>query len=116
MICIVCPIGCKMTILEDSSQESGLKVIGNKCPRGVDYAVRELTNPTRPLTTTVNIKNGLLNRLPVRTDKDIPKEKIFEVLNEISKIEVKAPIKAKDLILSNVLGTGANVIASRSMD
>lgn len=104
-----------MTILEDISQESGLKVIGNKCPRGLDYAVRELTNPTRPLTTTVNIQNGLLNRLPVRTDKDIPKEKIFEVLNEISKIEVKAPIKAKDVILSNVLGTGANIIASRSM-
>lgn len=116
MVCIVCPIGCKMTIFEDASEKSGFKVMGNKCPRGVDYGVREMTNPTRPITTTVKIKNGLLNRLPVRTNKDIPKEMIFEVMKEISKIEISAPIKAKSVIVSNILGTGADIIASRSMD
>jgi len=116
MVCIVCPIGCKMTIVEDVSEQSGFKVTGNKCPRGVDYGVREMTNPTRPITTTVKIQNGILNRLPVRTNKDIPKEMIFEVMKEISKIEISAPIKAKSVIVSNILGTGADIIASRSMD
>ncbi|NLM03547.1 MAG: DUF1667 domain-containing protein [Clostridiales bacterium] len=115
MICIVCPVGCHLTVHEDTTAESGYRVEGNQCPRGAVYGVKEVTNPTRVVTSTVKIKNGLLPRLPVKTDGDIPKELIDECMKVINSVEVEAPIKVGDVIISNVLDTGVDIIASRSM-
>ena len=116
MICIVCPTGCRIKVTEDNSLEAGYKVEGNKCKRGITYGVKEMTNPTRMLPTTVVINNAFLNRLPVRTDVAIPKTLIFECMDVINKVEVDAPIKMGDIIISNILDTGANIIATRSMN
>ena len=115
MVCIVCPVGCHMKISEDSNSETGYKVEGANCKRGPVYGVKELSNPTRLLTSTVKIKGGILPRIPVRTDSEIPKDKIFEVMQIINKIELIAPVKMGDILASNILGLGVNIISSRSV-
>ncbi|KGG80942.1 molybdopterin oxidoreductase [Caloranaerobacter azorensis H53214] len=115
MICIVCPIGCHLEIEKDEKSSLGFKVTGNQCKRGQEYAIEEITNPKRILTSTVKIKNAHLSRLPVRTNKPVPKDKIFECMKEINKVEVTAPIRVGDVIIKNILGTGADVLASRDM-
>ncbi|WIF93934.1 DUF1667 domain-containing protein [Caminicella sporogenes] len=112
MVCIVCPLGCRLTVTKNDDEYT---VDGNKCNRGKEYAVKEMTNPTRVLTTTVRIKDGLLNRIPVKTNKPVPKDKIFECMQIINSIEVQAPIKMGEVIIKDILGTGADVVASRSI-
>jgi CxxC motif-containing protein len=90
-------------------------VTGNKCPRGVDYAIKEMTNPTRMVTSTVKIKGGLLPRIPVRTSKPIPKEMIFKCMEVLNDVEVNRPVKAGDVIIKNIFDLDVDIIASRSM-
>jgi len=116
MICIVCPMGCRMTVTEDKSEPEGYKIEGNTCKRGYKYAVDEKKNPTRIITSTVKINNGILNRLPVKTNKVISKKLIFECMDEINKVQVEAPINLGDVIIKNILNTGIDIVATRSMD
>ena len=111
MVCIVCPVGCRISVDEDRDYE----VTGNKCPKGASYGKKELTFPTRTITSTVKIKNAIHNRLPVKTSSEIPKNMIFDIMRELNKIEVVSPIKVGDVILENVLNTGVNIVASRDM-
>ena len=101
LICIKCPRGCEITINGDS-------ITGNACPRGLEYAKEELTCPMR--TVTYLCKSGDLV-IPVKTDKDVPKSKIFDVVNEISKLNI-GDAKIGDILIENVLGTGANVVVT----
>lgn len=110
LICIVCPRGCHLKVDEK------LNVTGNFCKRGDTYGKTEVTNPTRIITSTVKINSSILSRLPVKTDRPIPKEMIFEVMHEINKITLDAPIKTKDIIIENVLNTGANIVATRTIN
>lgn len=113
IVCIVCPVGCRMKVTET---ETGRWLVeGNTCKRGQIYAKKEMTNPTRILPTTVKIKNGFLRRLPVKTNGAIPKGKLFEAMKIINTVEVEAPIKVGQVIIENILDTGIDVVASRSM-
>ncbi|PKM94496.1 MAG: molybdopterin oxidoreductase [Firmicutes bacterium HGW-Firmicutes-1] len=112
LTCIACPVGCQ---LEVTIKGDDITVTGNACNRGPEYAVNELTNPTRVLTTTVAVKDGFLNRLPVNTNIEIPKGLLFEAMEIINKTMVQAPVKVRDVIIKDILGTGADVLASRSM-
>lgn len=106
LTCIVCPIGCSINVeIEDNKV---INLTGNSCPRGKNYAVSECTSPTRTLTTTVRCENGKI--LPVKTDKPVPKEKIFEVMKIINKVHPHLPISAGDVIIDDVFG--ARVIAA----
>ena len=116
MICIVCPIGCKMEVTENKSSDEGYDVSGNQCLRGKVYGVKEMTNPTRVLTTTVKIEDGSLSRLPVTTKGAIPKGLMMEAMKEINKVTVSAPIKVGEIIIKNLLDTGIDVAATRSME
>lgn len=113
-ICIRCPIGCRLTITENKTLPSGYLVEGNTCNKGEKYAIKEMTNPSRIVTSTVKIKNSSIPRLPVKTKGEIPKGKIFECMEIINSIEVTAPIKKGDIIIKNVLDTNIDVIATRS--
>lgn len=115
MVCIVCPVGCHMQIVEDKESETGYQVTGAGCKRGPIYGVKELSNPTRLLTSTVKIKGGILPRVPVRTDNEIPKDKIFEVMEIINKIEINAPVKMGDILAANILGLDVNIVSSKSV-
>ncbi|RKD32552.1 DUF1667 domain-containing protein [Thermohalobacter berrensis] len=115
MICIVCPVGCHIEVIEDKNDPSGYIVKGNKCKRGKEYGIKEVTNPTRIVTSTVKVNNAHLCRLPVKTNNPIPKEKISECMKEINKVEVNAPVEVGEVIIRNVLGTGVDVVATRDM-
>lgn len=115
MVCIVCPIGCRLTVTEDENEPLGYKVTGNTCNRGIDYGIKELTNPTRVLTSTVKITKAHLKRLPVRTNGAIPKDKIFECMKVINSLALEAPVKVGQVILENILGTGIDLIATKDM-
>ncbi len=114
MICIVCPIGCSLQVVEDPTNESGYIVRGHQCDKGRVYGIKEMTNPTRLITSTVKIKGGDLPRLPVRTDREIPKNLIFDSMKIINEIEVEAPISMGDILVENILESGSNIVASRS--
>lgn len=115
MVCIACPLGCKMEIQALVNGKTSYIVSGNKCPRGENYAINEITNPTRMVTSTVIMKNGHLSRLPVRTSNAIPKDKIFDCMKVLEEIQVEGPIKIGDIIIKNLLGLDIDIIASRSM-
>ena len=109
LTCIICPMSCNLEIDEE------LIVSGNRCPRGAIYAKQEITLPLRTLTSTVYIENGIYDRLPIITSSPIPKDKIQDIMVEINKVKVKAPINFQDVIIENILGLNVNIIASRSM-
>ena len=113
LICIGCPLGCPMTVEMEGNEVKS--VAGNTCPRGDAYARKELTNPTRIVTSTVRVAGGKLPMVSVKTESDIPKGKIFECVKALKDIEVKAPVKIGDVIVENVAGTGVNIIATKNV-
>jgi len=84
-----------------------LGVTGNSCKKGLDYANAETSDPRRMVATTVKIHNGFHPLLPVYTERPVPKPMIPQVLAEIRKVEVEAPVVMKSVVLENVLGTEA---------
>ncbi|EGS31789.1 MULTISPECIES: DUF1667 domain-containing protein [Megasphaera] len=114
MNCIMCPMGCLLTVTLTDGAVTDVK--GNTCPRGEIYAHQELTNPQRMLTSTVSVQGGVLALLPVVSKTTLPKGKILECANELRNISVEAPIKTGDVIVSNILGLGVDIIASRDME
>lgn len=113
LVCIVCPVGCKLTV-EKQGDEYIVK--GNTCKRGQAYAIEELTNPTRMLTSTVKVVNSRHVRLPVHTSGPIPKGKIFEAMDVINNATAHAPLKMGDAVIKNILETGVDVCASRTLN
>jgi len=115
IICIRCPEGCEITVNLDEKKNI-TEITGNSCKLGLIFAENEIKNPTRMLTTTVKVKNGLLPLVPVYTEKPVPKEKIFEIINELKKIEIEAPIKLNQIIVENIFNLGINILASRDIE
>ena len=113
MNCIMCPLGCEMTVtIEDGAVTS---VTGNTC-RGPKYAHDEVVAPRRMLTSTVQVKGGLLPLLPVVSKTTLPKERILDCAAALRQIAVKAPVTEGQIIVENILGLGVDIIASRSME
>ena len=114
LICIGCPMGCPIVVeMEDGKV---LSVAGNTCPRGESYARKEVTNPTRIVTTTVRVDGGKVPMINVKTEQDIPKDKIFECIAALRGVTMKAPIHIGDIILENVAGTGVNIVAAGNVE
>ncbi len=114
MTCIVCPIGCNLKVTLDSNGKF-LSVTGNRCPRGAAYAKEEVTEPKRILPTSIKVIGGELPLVSVRTEKAIPKKLIFEAMKVIRSSEVKAPVERGQILIKNILSTGVNVIATRTV-
>ena len=113
LVCINCPRGCN---LEVENINGEIKVTGNSCPRGEQYAINEMTNPLRTVTTTIAIDSMVYDRLPVITSSPVPKAKIMDVCKALKGVEAKAPIKMGDVIVENILGLDVNIIASKSIE
>ena len=114
MTCIECPKGCRLTV--DVQDGKVVKVTDNECPKSEKYAISEIENPARILTSSV-LGLGLgLKMIPVRTDKPIPKSRIFDAMEEVKKIRVIAPLKSGDIIVENFLSLGVNLIATRKAE
>lgn len=114
LTCIGCPMGC--TLLVEIDENDGIKVTGSSCKIGDNYAVKECTNPTRIVTTTVNVKNGMYPTVSIKTEKDIPKDKIFDCIKELKDLRVNAPVNIGDVIFENILNTGVNMVATRKVE
>lgn len=105
MTCLLCPRGCLLTVDDDGT------VSGNYCPRGLIYAKQEMSEPKRMLTFSVKIENEQ-GPLPVKTSNSIPKDKIFDVVEYLKTVTVSKPISFNQVIVSNVLGLGVDIVAS----
>ena len=113
LVCINCPRGCNLNVENNKGE---IVVTGNFCKRGEQYAINELTNPLRMVTTTVHIESDNYERLPVITSKPVPKDRVMDVMKYLKDVKVKAPIKLNDVIVDNVLDLDVNIIASKSID
>lgn len=113
LICIGCPLGCPLTVTMEGEQ---ITVAGNTCKRGEIYAKKEVTNPTRVVTSSVHVKNGEIAMVSVKTKNDIPKDKIFACMKEISTVSVLAPVHIGDVVIENCAGTGVPVIATKNVE
>ena len=109
IICIICPKGCRMDI-----DETSLAVTGHECDRGIEYGRNELTNPMRTITSTVKIKGAIHRRCPVKTAAPIPKRLITEAMGLLRNVELTAPVKAGEVVLKDICGTGVDFIITRS--
>lgn len=110
LVCIVCPRGCHMRVDDD------LNVAGNFCPRGAEYAKAELTHPTRVVTSTVRLEGGEYRRCPVKTSVPVPKDLIPELMEALCGLSARAPVRVGDVLASDILGTGADIVATREID
>ena len=112
LTCIVCPKGCPMKAEIENGEV--ISVEGFTCPRGKQYAIDACTHPMRTVTSTANTANGSV--IAVKTDKTIPKEKMFDLMAEINRCVVTLPAHIGDVVIANVLGTDANVVVTANMD
>lgn len=110
LICIGCPMGCPMTVTMDGG--SVVSVVGNTCRRGDIYARKEVTNPTRIVTSTVTVEGGADVTVSVKTASDVPKAKIFDCVRALKGVTVKAPVRIGDVILKDAAGTGVDIVAT----
>ena len=112
LICIVCPKGCHLKV----DEENGYAVTGNSCEKGAAYGKKELTNPTRVVTSTVRVEGGQKRRVSVKTNRDIPKEKMLEAVALLDHVTLTAPVHIWDMVLENILDTGANFVATGTVE
>lgn len=112
LTCIVCPQGCTITI---AGEGKTIQVTGNKCPRGEKFAIAEETNPTRTICSTVKTVFAQAPVLPVRVSEEIPKSRIFDVMHELNRVVVTEPVGCGDVVISNVLELGVDIIATSNM-
>lgn len=111
--CIVCPNGCKIQAeIKDGCIET---IEGAMCSKGKSYVSQEILEPKRTIATSITVIGGEVPLSSVRTTKPIPKDMIFDVMKEIKKVSVEAPVKAGQVVISDVLGTGSNVIVTRDV-
>ena len=112
LTCIVCPKGCEIEVRLEGKEV--VSVIGNVCKRGEAYARTEFTAPMRTLTTTAPIEGGGV--VPCKTDKPVPKELLFDCMKAVNALRVPRETKTGDVLLENILGTGADLVATENVN
>ena len=110
LTCIGCPLGCAVTVEMEGTEI--LRVTGNTCKRGEEYARKEVTNPTRIVTSIVRVNGGKIPMVSVKTKSDIPKSKIFDCVKALQSIQVEAPVH----IMENVADTGVSIVATKNVE
>lgn len=108
IICVICPQSCRIKVSGDGRNVTD--ITGFTCKRGEEYGRNEYSNPVRTLTTTVLAKGGNCPVIAVRSNKPIPKDKMFEAMEEIKKVVVKEPFYIGKVVIENILGTGADIV------
>lgn len=109
LTCIICPRGCQLTV------DDNFNVTGNSCPRGAVYGAQEIRDPQRTLTSTVKTNSKILRVCPVKTNKTIKKGLQFQVMEEVNKVVASVPIHLGDILVANIAGSGADLIATREI-
>ena len=112
-VCVVCPIGCEIDVVHDGSKIISME--GNKCERSEEFVSQELIEPMRILTTTVRIQGSRWVVIPVRTNESVPKRLFPRIMRQLRRVKLQAPVNMLDVVVRDVLGTGVNIIATRTM-
>ena len=107
LTCIMCPVGCELTVQKNGDE---IEVSGFGCIRGKRYAETEITSPSRMITALVKTKKGIAS---VKTTNMVPKDKIFDVLNQISALYVDDAKFGKVLIKNVCELEGVDVVVTR---
>lgn len=110
IICVVCPSSCRITVKGEGKQIS--EMTGFSCKRGEAYARSEYISPVRTLTSTVKAKDYSCPIIPVRSDKPMPKNKVFDAMALIQKAQATPPYYVGKVIIENILDTGVNIVLS----
>jgi CxxC motif-containing protein len=110
LVCIVCPVSCNLEVVMEDGKIKEIKGAG--CKRGVKYAEEETICPKRTLTTTIRTTDNRM--VPVRSDKPLPKDRVFEVMEKINKVKCVPPVRIGDIILEKVY-EDVNIIATRNI-
>ena len=113
LTCILCPVGCE---LEVRRSERGLDVQGHQCEKGIGFATEEVLYPKRNLATSVPVRGSETRLVSVRLSDRVPREMIFPILGEIARLRPAAPVRRGQVLIADVLGTGADVIATRTVE
>ena len=113
LTCINCPMGCPLVVTMEDGKV--IEVTGNTCRRGEIYGRKEVTDPTRIVTSTVGVTGGVSPRVSVKTKEDIPKDLIFECVKAMKDVIVEAPVNTGDVIIKNVAGSGVDIIATKNV-
>jgi len=117
IICTNCPLGCKINLVyADADEVEIIEAQGNRCKRGLEFAKQEITDPLRVVVTSVRVENGEIPMASVRSDKPVPLRLMEEIMGVIRQTKVSAPVKRGDIIIENVLNTGANIISTRTVN
>jgi len=113
LTCVLCPVGCELEVRKDEAGE--LDVQGNQCDKGLPFAVEEILHPKRNLATSVPVRGTEAKMVSVRLSDRVPREMIFPVLAEIAKLRPGVPVRRGQVLITDVLGTGVDVIATRTV-
>lgn len=117
--CTTCPSECALTIetrIDENEVEHVLSVQGNRCARGRKFAEQEIIRPMRILATTIVVRGGDEKLLPVRTARPIPRDLHLSAMRDIRHTSVTAPVHMGDVVMSDLLGTGVDLVASMNVD
>ncbi|KUO64127.1 MAG: molybdopterin oxidoreductase [Gracilibacter sp. BRH_c7a] len=113
-ICVLCPNGCEISVELDENN-SILELEGATCQRGGEYVQQELFAPQRNIATSIKVIRGNMPLVSVRLTDAIPKERIFDVMDEIKKVKLEAPVNLGQVIIKDVLGLNRDVIATKQV-
>lgn len=111
--CIICPNGCEIEAEVEGARI--ISVAGAACKQGEKYVEQELTNPQRNIATSVFVKDGEIPLVSVRLTSAIPRAKVFDVVKEIKKIRLTAPVAMGQVVLQNVLGLDSDVVTTKNV-
>ena len=114
LICINCPMGYALTV--EMEGDEVVSVSGNTCKRGEAYGRKEVTDPTRIVTSTVKVSGGKAKMVSVKTRQDIPKGKIAECVEALKDVQVQAPVRIGDVIVTDIAGTGVDIVATKNIE
>jgi CxxC motif-containing protein len=113
LTCVLCPVGCELEVSRGES--SDVQVIGNQCDKGIPFAVEEVLHPKRNLATSVPVRGTAATMVSVRLSGRVPRDMIFPILAEIARLRPEAPVRRGQVLIADVLGTGVDVIATRTV-
>ena len=112
LTCVLCPLGCE---LEVTGSRAHPEISGNLCDKGVGFAAEEVLDPKRNLATSVPLKGTVTRMVSVRLSARVPRDLVFPILAEISRLRPEAPVRRGQVLLADVLGSGVDVIATRTV-
>jgi CxxC motif-containing protein len=112
IVCIACPIGCRMEVKGEGIE---ISVSGNRCPKGDTYGREELLAPRRVVTGVVRTGSAVYPFAPVRTDAPLPRGLMADLMAALAAGGTRLPVRRGAELMHDFAGSGVNVVFTRSL-